>query len=83
MTPFDFSVMPRRSRSYQFVNNTVLLTKQIKNMNSLCVGEVCELSAVIGLYDLRYVSEVLYCSLNKVDRRETVLFQVGINKPFS
>ena len=67
MASLDLTVVPRRSRTKDVMNDTVLIAKHVKGMDTLRFGSMCKLSALIRLDLLRCITEILDRSLNEVN----------------
>jgi len=66
MAAFYLSIVPWGARTDQLVFYAVSLTKLVKDMYPFGSAEIRKFRAVIGLDHLWRVSEIGYCSLNKV-----------------
>ena len=80
MASLDLTVVPRRSRTKDVMNDTVLIAKHVKGMDTLRFGSMCKLSALIRLDLLRCITEILDRSLNEVNGGITAVFFVSIQK---
>ena len=58
--------MARSPRSYQFVIDIYVITKQVERMNSGCFSSISELSSVIGLDNQRFISKVCNSPFDKI-----------------
>ena len=83
MTTLDFSVMPRSARSDELVVDVKLVQKYIKRMNSVCFLSVSKLAAIIGLNNIRSISEIENCSFYEINGTETAVFFVSVDKTFT
>ena len=79
----DLAVVPRSSRTYEFVLNLVVITEHVKWMHSLGFSEMGKFHTVICLNNLWSVSKKDNGTFYKVDSGIAAVFLVGIDKTLS
>ena len=76
------AVMSRRSGLDQLMPDPIVPAEFIQWVDSVGFSCMGELRTVVGLDDLRDVTEIAECSQDKVQRAVAALFLIGIDKPF-
>lgn len=76
-----FAVVPGRCRTNCFVGNVQLVAENIQRMYAFCFPHVVKFTAVVGLNNIRRITEIDNCSLHKINGTITAVFPVGINEP--
>ena len=66
VTSLDLSVMPRGSRTDQFVLDLVVITEHVKRMDTIGFLEMGELHAIVGLDRFGSISEKENGTLYKI-----------------
>ena len=79
----NFTVVPRSSRTNCFMCNTKIDEQCVKEMHTLRLLRVAELTAIICLYRFRSITKVSNSSLHEIYGRITALLSVRIYETFS
>ena len=74
------SVVPRSPWANELMLDMVSVAEHIERMNPLCIEEMGELRAVIGLNDFGSITEKGDGALDKIDRGEAAVFFIRIDK---
>ena len=80
---FNLPIMPWCPRSNQLVDDLQSRTLDVHRVNHFAFPEMCELTSVVCLDDLREVSEIGDCPANEIHGRVAADFFVRIDEPFS
>ncbi|EIQ82986.1 hypothetical protein SCAZ3_11520 [Streptococcus canis FSL Z3-227] len=83
MAAFDFPIMSRRTRTNTFVFDAQLLAENIQRVYLLGFFKMCELNAIVSLYDLRLITEVFDSHFDKENSRMRTLFFEREDQSFS
>ena len=79
----NLSVVPRSPWTNELMLDMVLVAEHIERMNPLCIEEMGELRAVIGLNGFGSITEKGYGTLDKIDCGEAAVFFIRIDKSLS